>query len=277
MPHKYDFEALFGSKQFKDFGYIDAERSLRVVYPLATQKFPIGYIGDKNTPADIGREVIEKTLGRNFGPICHVSLAHESHNIVEIVKDKYVMPIVFSCDGLIVQRTGSSFPFVIETFLGDCACIIIWSDRWIGYMHVGWPEIIQLPFGVIQKFFEEWPDKNNEISIWMGPCITGQSFERVNIPKNPSFLRQYAKEPTEWGTRGFQLDHCIRYLIEVETSEMNVKSFSKADIDPYAECSWIHPNNKLWAASDQWYRRKGRELGFPIYSPRNSAMLFVEG
>ena len=277
MPREYDFKTLFGSEQFKDFGYIDAEQSLRVVYPLATQKFPIGNIIDRNTPADIGRMVVDETLGRDFGIICHVQLAHDRHNIVEIISDVALLDeatdgafpsITVPCDGLIVPKKGC--PFVVETFLGDCACIVVWSENYIGYMHVGRPEVMAEP-STIEKFFEIWPSSPEETSVWIGPCIGGVHYE---LPMISERFKMHSCE-TIWGSQGFcLLPAIISQIGGYIKHSVGDPKFKVVDVEPFSE---NESGDHSWAASDQWYRRKGRELGFSIYSPRNSAMLFVEG
>lgn len=272
---EYDFETLFGSNQFKDFGYIDREETFRVVYPLASQQFPIGYINDRNTPADLGRVVVDKTPLRHFGLIHHVQLAHNKHNVVvgmakvEVTEnqiDRAVPSVTIPCDGLIITRSGK--PFVVETFLSDCACVVIWSKDHVGYMHVGRPEIME-DQSVIETFFTLWPCRPEETRVWIGPSIGGKYYE---LPQIPDDFKSYAIE-TIWGTQGFCLLPAIVDQIRF-FGLVNVRDITATGIDPFAlNLSGDHS----WAASDQWYRRKGRELGFPIYSPRNSAMLFVEG
>lgn len=271
MPNKTLLDGLFGDN-YKDFGVIGD--GLQVVYALASQKFPIGYIGDKNTPAELGRTVVEQALGEGFGLIHNLMLNHTGHNIVDVqpdvasVKSLYNNPgsISLICDGLIIPRTGD--PFVVQTFLGDCACVVAWSDEWVGYMHVGRPEVMAEP-SVIENFFKKFPSKPQDTRVWIGPCIAGPHYELLEIPEK---FRLF-KDKTIWGTQGFEIEFAIGNQI-VKYGLIGGCNFSSANICPYKA---NEDGNHTWAASDQWYRRKGRELGIPLFSPRNSAMLFVTG
>jgi len=270
MPDKKTLDDLFGDN-CKCFGVI--EPGLQVVYALASQKFPIGNILDRNTPADLGRSVIDRTISFNqYGMIYHVSLAHDKHNIVVVDKNpmktldemdgKY--SITHACDGLIIPRRTNA---VIETFLGDCACIVVWSHDWVGYMHVGRPEVMQGPTGVIEEFFRRWPGDLSETKVWFGPSITGNHYELPNIPEEFS---KYRKE-TVWGTQGFRVNSAILGQIK-EYGKIDNMRIQLIGIDPFE----LNENgDHTWAASDQWYRRKGKEIGISLFSPRNSAMLFV--
>ncbi len=279
---EYDFKALFGSEQFKDFGYIDAEQSLRVVYPLATQQFPIGYISDKNTPEGQGRDVINQTLGTKFGLIYHLRLSFnddrnsvivvesEPEDVIKQLGGRQRPSVSYDCGGLIIPRNSES-PFVVETFVGDCACIVVRSDRWIGYMHVGRPEIMA-ELNLIENFFKLWPAKAEETRVWVGPCIGGSHYELSEIPEK---FKAYTIQ-TIWYTQGFDLMNAISDQISASNKIEDIRQTVTVErIDPFLVNGKF--NDHSWAASDQWYRRKGKELGFPIFSPRNSAMLFVEG
>lgn len=273
MPDKKTLDAMFGQR-YKDFGTVGP--GLQVAYSIASQHFPIGYIGDKNTPADAGRTVVDQALGREHGLVFHLVLAHDRHDFVKIMDDVDSIEagidgaypsITVPCDGLIIPRTGK--PFVVEAFLGDCACIVVSSKSHVGYMHVGWPEITQRPTGVLEEFFGAWPCPPGETSVWMGPCITGKSFERRVIPL---FLSSYGTE-TAWFTKGFSLDQCIIDQVCL-LGEIPKEKVANVSIDPFAV---RESGDFSWAASDQWAKMKSDKLGFPVCNPRNSAMLFVEG
>lgn len=269
MPNKTLFDGLFGDN-YKDFGTIGD--GLQVVYALASQRFPIGYIGDRNTPARLAREQIDRSLAGNFGLIYHVELAHPNDNVVKIQSESDFVEsftthtsMTFSCDGLIVDKNNKSF--MIETLLGDCACIVVWSDDWVGYMHVGRPEIMEKP-SLIHHFFSKWPGNPESTHAWMGPCITGDHYELPQIPKE---FQDFATE-TEWGTQGLDLNRII--LAQLKMEGLSDQVITNVNIDPF---SVLEFDDHTWAASDQWAKRKSRELGFPVCNLRNSAMLIVTG
>lgn len=259
---------LFGSRNFKNFGKIGD--GLRVVYPITTDKFPTGYVNDPNgKAANDCRKVVDDKLGNTYGPALHLALApHKEHNLVGVYKDGLQETTAFVGDGIIIKRTGTRL--VVDTFLADCSWIVVWTDEWVGCMHCGWPELVQMPEGVIDKFFSLWPGTREETSIWMGPCITQAHFERKEIPAEPDFLQPYVGQ-TNWGTQGFALDLCIKSRLR---HYLDVTQFTCVGVDPY---SIRESGDYSWAASDQWAKRKSNELGFPVCNLRNTAMLFIEG
>lgn len=267
MSQEYDWVKLFGTEQFHDFGEIG--RGLQVVYPVSTNKFPIGYINDPNgKSANESRQVVDTALGEAYGPILHLALApHKEHNIVGTFREGLLASTTFVGDGLMVRRTGK--PFVANTFLGDCACVVVWDDDWVGYMHIGWPELTQTPDNIVDRFEKLWPG-GKHTSAWMGPAIGAKFFERTVVPAEPSFLQRYVGK-THWGTQGFDLanaiDDRLRNLIGAQGL------LTREGIDPYYE----REDGNYVFASDQWAKRKSAELGFQVCNPRNAAMLFVAG
>lgn len=268
----YDFAKMFGPN-FKDFGEIGP--GLRIVYALANQQFPTGYIGDKNTPANMGHKVVEEALACKFGFICHLRLSHNIHNIVteesdvprEGENDRFLLGESPSCDGLIARRART--PLVVETFLGDYACVVVSSQDWVGYLHIGQPEIMAKP-NLIENFFKQWPSRPEETRVWIGPSIGGLYYEY--LAEIPDRFKRFMVT-TVWNTQGF----CLLPAIIEEISQYGLVDgwqMHCSDIDPY---SVNEKGDHSWAASVRWYERKGRELGFPIHSPRNAAILFVEG
>lgn len=271
MPELRTLQNLFGGN-FKDFGTILP--GLEMVYALSSQDFPIGYIGDLSTPADSARLVIDRTLGTEFGPIRHIALGHEKHGQIvvatdvadELEKQDGLFPsMTDNCDGIIVKRRDA--PLVISTFLGDCAAVIVSSKNHVGYMHVGRPEVMAEPKGVIENFFEKWTDEPHETRVWVGPCIKGWHYELPEIPTR--FIRYTTR--TFWETQGFNLHIAIIDQIS-QHGLIEGCDIRNVDIDPFAVNM---KGDHSWAASDQYYRREGRNLNHPQFSPRNAALLFI--
>lgn len=202
-------------------------------YTGHSAEFPIGFIGGGPISAAEARGVIERVCGDSYGPILHLSLAphdplpigigHAMVHIVDHVPDDHR---VYNGDAIIV--TDLSKPFVIETLLGDCACIIVADGRSIGFIHCGTPELFA---GLLDQFHEWWPGEMTSTHVFMGPCIGGYyyQYDPEMVPKKYSRFVLGAHE-TMFEAPGFDLSSAIVHEL---LTWGNTSGASVYTIDPF--------------------------------------------
>ena len=230
--------------------------------------FPIGYIGGGAIGADQARNVVEQQLGDIYGPIVHVALApHDGtngvgHNRV-VCHGELRENQTHVCDAVILAKHER--PFAIETMLGDCACIIVSNDDYLGFIHCGTPELFA---GLLGDFFVAWPTLMGMTEIFLGPCITGRNYlyDPKKVPHRfHSFLRECDGEDTVWD-EGWTFG--LAEAISAELRTWGARSITDCVIDPFTEN--VNGNHQ-WASARYWKDLKDRlEIGDGL-SPRNCA------
>jgi len=230
--------------------------------------FPIGNIVDPETPAVNAREVIEQTIGLEYGPIVHVSLAHQEHNKVVVLDSMPTGHMLLNCDAVIFPKR---WRIGVETLLGDCTCSIVASADYIGFMHIGRPELFG---GLISRFSESWVevDENQSASVHIGPGICGKHYELPDLSAVAGTQLEVYKTVTEWGTQGYDMYQAI-------TAQFRGLGFPHVlEFPSDVHCPFCARQQSVCSswASDQYFRVKGMDPSRP-FSPRDCAFLRRKG
>jgi copper oxidase (laccase) domain-containing protein len=227
--------------------------------------FPIGNVQDPDTTAVAARIAIEQTIGKAYGPIVHMSLAHKEHNQVLVLNEMPNSHTTVNCDSIIFPRW---WRISLETLVADCACIVVMGFDHMAFMHVGRPELFG---GLIQSFMQKWPDSPEETSLFIGPAICGKHYELPDISAVAGTdLDRFACK-TVWDTQGYDVTSAIEWVFADHGVDQILRfncGIPNAHDCPF--CARLGGATR-WG-SDQYCRVKGLDPEHP-YSPRDCAFL----
>lgn len=247
FPQPHDsFELLFG-------GAFPGKRHVLDYIGHHSQFFPIGYIGGGSINAAQARTIIEEVFGEHkYGPIIHLALApHDGslgfgHNNVHVLDETPRKHTTIVGDAIIVRKERK--PFVIETLLGDCACIIASSSTYAGFIYCGTPELFAVP-SILANFWSAWSDRclTDDTRVFLGPCITARNYA-YNADKVPDGYKDFVVACDSHKTLfdegyTFGLAEAIAYDIRRWGF---LGSFDQSNVDPFTENL---NGNHAWASA----------------------------
>lgn len=237
---------------------INPEHTLTYIHGATLPE--IGRIADQNIdaiPANQAREVIENKTGPNQSPIIHLDLSGKPHNNVELLETMPNNHLTLIADAVIIKK---DWQVSIATFLGDCTCDIVEGPEHLGFIHAGRPELFD---GIIDKFFEKWPDDLSKTTVFMGPGICGEHFE---VPRLDTIagtdLMQFACK-SKWNGPGYDVKAALKFQFAKYLEEQNFKDIN---ICPFCE---IEKGNTEWASATYYRLQNEIDPSFPRYTPRD--------
>lgn len=220
----------------------------------------IGRIADQSInaiPASNARQIIENKVGQNYRPMIHLDLSGKIHNVVELLKEEPNNHLTLIADAVIIKK---DWPVAIDTFLGDCTCNIMVGPEHLGFIHAGRPELFD---GIIEHFFEKWPDALAETAVFMGPGICGKHYEVPNLePIKGTELTQFACR-SKWNGPGYDVKAALKFQLAKYLEKQNIQD---VNICPFCE---IEKGNTEWASATFYKLQNEIDPNFPKYTPRD--------
>lgn len=238
--------------------------------------FPIGRVGDPQTPGQQAMDAVVKTYGNDYRVLYMALQPHDrdkpdgvGHDQVKAISELPDQHTRYVCDGIIV--TDFSRPWLIAVAVADCPVTAVIDDVSVcaaGSFHGGWPEVAMESPNIVHRFFGKWPTNHSNALAAIGPGIAGTFFEReTGIPERYNGTPSVVE--TAWGTKGFSLHKAIIY--DLECLGVNSTQIIDDSVDTYAATANLHYD---WASSDQLAKWMREYLSIKeLYAPRMAAIL----
>lgn len=114
-------------------------------------------------------ETLSELESRIRLPVCNLKQVH-GNKILDLRKRKWEKDI--EGDAIISNR-GVATPCALGVFTADCLPILIWNSSLVSAIHAGWRGVAS---GIVEKVIGEF-DKSEPITLIIGPCASGTSYE----------------------------------------------------------------------------------------------------